>query len=40
MTPSLKLLTPYEKKVVLTHGLKVAEMWKELFSRNKWTLIK
>jgi hypothetical protein len=36
MKPSLKLLTPHEKKIVATHGLKVSEMWKSLFSRNKW----
>jgi hypothetical protein len=40
MRPALKQLTPHEKKVILTHGLKVANMWKELFARNKWTLIK
>jgi hypothetical protein len=40
MRPALKQLTPYEKKIVSTHGIKVAEMWKELFSKNKWVLIK
>lgn len=37
MKPSLKLLTPYEKQIVLKHGQRVSEMWKSLFSKNKWT---
>lgn len=36
MTPGLKQLTPYEKKIVMNHGIKVLEMWKELYARNKW----
>ena len=36
MKPALKQLTPHEKKVIATVGLKVSEMWKDLFSRNKW----
>jgi hypothetical protein len=36
MHPGLKQLTPYEKQVVMTHGIKILEMWKELYSRNKW----
>lgn len=37
MKPSLKLLTPHEQKIVMLHGKKVTEMWKWLFSKNKWT---
>lgn len=36
MKPSLKLLTPFEKKVVATHGKTVADMWASLYARNKW----
>jgi hypothetical protein len=36
LKPSLKLLTPYEKQIVLNHGQRVSEMWKFLFSKNKW----
>lgn len=36
LKPSLKLLTPYEQKIVVLHGHKVQEMWKWLFSKNKW----
>jgi hypothetical protein len=36
LKPSLKLLTPYEQKVVDNHGKEVLEMWKSLYARNKW----
>lgn len=37
LKPSLKLLTPYEQEIVKNVGKRVADMWEELFSRNKWT---
>ena len=36
MHPGRKELTPYEKRVVMNVGLKVLEMWKELYARNRW----
>lgn len=40
MTPGLKQLTPFEKKIVEREGMRVMEMWRELLSRNKWKPIK
>ena len=42
MKPGLKLLTPYEKKVMSKTKRKIVEMWEYLFSpeRNKWRAIK
>jgi hypothetical protein len=37
LKPSLKLLTPHEQKIVKNVGQQVADMWKHLFSLNKWT---
>lgn len=37
MKPGLKLLTPLEKLIVEKEGVRVAEMWKSLLSKNKWT---
>ncbi len=36
LKPGLKLLTPYEQKIVSNHGKEVLEMWKSLYSKNKW----
>ena len=36
MTPGLKQLTPIEKKMVEREGMRVMEMWRDLYSRNRW----
>jgi hypothetical protein len=36
LKPSLKLLTPHEKKIVASVGEQVMLMWKHLYSKNKW----
>jgi hypothetical protein len=36
LKPSLKLLTPAEKKVLTSEQLRIQEMWKSLYARNKW----
>lgn len=36
MKPSLKLLTPHEKKIVATVGEQVRLMWQDLYARNRW----
>jgi hypothetical protein len=36
LKPSLKLLTPEEKKVMTSEQRRIAEMWKSLYARNKW----
>ncbi len=36
LKPSLKLLTPAEQKVLTSEQLRIQEMWKSLYSKNKW----
>jgi len=37
LKPSLKLLTPIERKMVVTEQERIREMWKSLYAKNKWT---
>jgi hypothetical protein len=36
LKPSLKLLTPIERKTMANEQVRVQEMWKSLYARNKW----
>ena len=36
LKPSLKLLTPIERKMVVTEQERIQEMWKSLYAKNKW----
>ena len=36
LKPSLKLLTPVERKIMTKEQDRISEMWKSLYSRNKW----
>jgi hypothetical protein len=36
LRPSLKLLTPDEKKVMAMEIDRIQKMWKSLYARNKW----
>jgi hypothetical protein len=36
LKPSLKLLTPDEKKVMDKTMAEIREMWKSLYAKNKW----
>jgi hypothetical protein len=36
MKPSLKMLTPIEKKAIADEKERVQQMWKSLYARNKW----
>jgi hypothetical protein len=36
MRPSLKLLTPEERKAMTSEQRRIEEMWKSLYARNKW----
>jgi hypothetical protein len=37
MRPGLKLLTPLEELLVAKERKRVAQMWKSLYAKNKWT---
>lgn len=36
LKPGLKQLTPDERKIITTETKRISEMWKSLYSRNKW----